>query len=189
MAEAPARSAEVPVTAPVESAATSRTNTPQTPARTEAPAAPTPTAHAEAEFPASQIKLPVRDIAIRVVDDNARSADVRVSERGGEVKVAVRTADPAVATSLRSDLSDLVQRIERRDVAAEVWHPGERTAAPEKSELRGDSEGGRSSSQQQGGQAFDQSRGQHSGRGTPHAPEWLDELDDQTLPQHKKGTR
>ena len=49
--------------------------------------------------------------------------DVRLTERSGEVLVAVRTPDPQLAGSLREDLPVLSSRLEQAGFRAETWHP------------------------------------------------------------------
>jgi hypothetical protein len=46
--------------------------------------------------------------------------DLQVKERGGEVHVAVRTADGALQTSLRQDLGALVERLEQSGLRTEA---------------------------------------------------------------------
>jgi hypothetical protein len=49
--------------------------------------------------------------------------NVEVSERAGKVQVAVRTADPDLAKSLRTDLGDLVGRLESKGFKTDAWVP------------------------------------------------------------------
>jgi len=53
-----------------------------------------------------------------VTDEAARSADVRLVERAGEVHVAVRATDAGITESLRGNLSELVSRLDS------AQHPG-----------------------------------------------------------------
>jgi len=50
---------------------------------------------------------------------------VRVVERAGEIKVAVHTPNTELAQSMREQLGDLVQRLERTGYHTETWQPGE----------------------------------------------------------------
>jgi hypothetical protein len=65
---------------------------------------------------------PARDIQLQLHQGDQR-VDVRLSERSGEVRVAVRTPDPQLANSLRSDLPGLSARLEQTGFRAETWHP------------------------------------------------------------------
>ncbi|MCL5744804.1 MAG: hypothetical protein M1541_12905 [Acidobacteria bacterium] len=66
---------------------------------------------------------PVRDISLRISDAGQERVEVRLASRAGEVKVAVRTPDAELTGSLRSGLSDLVQRLEHSGFHAEAWTP------------------------------------------------------------------
>ena len=65
--------------------------------------------------PAHEIKLEVSGAAQRV--------EVRLSERAGEVRVAVRTADSHLAGSLRENLPGLSSRLAENGFRTETWHP------------------------------------------------------------------
>lgn len=56
---------------------------------------------------------PVHELAMRVSAPDSSPVDVRVSERGGEVHVAVHTADTQLRASLQSDLGSLVGKLEQ----------------------------------------------------------------------------
>lgn len=58
------------------------------------------------------------------VADNSQRVDVRLTERAGEVQVAVRTSDARLAGTLREDLGVLSARLEQAGFRAESWQPG-----------------------------------------------------------------
>jgi hypothetical protein len=60
---------------------------------------------------------------LRLSVDNKPSVDVRITDRAGEVHVAVRSADPEMAAQVRSGLSELTERLDRRGFDAEIWRP------------------------------------------------------------------
>ena len=64
-----------------------------------------------------------RDIQIRVNQDGQR-VDVRLTERGGEVHVSVRTPDALLAGTLREDLPVLSAKLEQNGFRTETWRPG-----------------------------------------------------------------
>jgi hypothetical protein len=66
---------------------------------------------------------PARDIHLQLNQGEQR-VDVRLSERSGEVHVAVRTPDPQLAGALRDDLPRLSDRLEASGFRAETWHAG-----------------------------------------------------------------
>jgi hypothetical protein len=66
---------------------------------------------------------PIRELSIRISDGTSRAADVRISDRAGEVRISVRSADPGLTTSLRDGLSGLASQLDRHPVSAEIWSP------------------------------------------------------------------
>jgi uncharacterized membrane protein YgcG len=156
------------------------------PAKPDAPqplAVPDHVADMQTESP----KAPVREFTVRITDPQARAADVRVVDRGGELHVAVRSGDPGLADSLRSDLSNLVSRLDRNAVHAEIWRPDVRPSSNgSAADSRGESESG-SGFFQGGGQDSGQGRGNNDGRGHPRAPQWLDEFED--MPGRRQSRR
>jgi hypothetical protein len=69
-----------------------------------------------------------REIALRVAAPDAAPVDIHVSQRGGQVHVAVRTPDAALGSSLRQDLGTLVSSLDRAGYRAEVFTPSSLTA-------------------------------------------------------------
>jgi hypothetical protein len=64
----------------------------------------------------------VRDVKFEVTGGEHR-VEVRLSERGGEVKMTVRTPDAHLASALREDLPALTARLEESGFRSEAWHP------------------------------------------------------------------
>lgn len=110
-----------------------------------------------------------RDIALRLSSDDQSAVEVRLSERAGEVHVAVRSADPQMAESMRAHLPELVDRLGARGFDTEIWRPQPAATAQGGFNSHSDAHGERQGEpgQQQGGsrQKRDQSQ-----------PEWLEEL-------------
>jgi hypothetical protein len=77
-----------------------------------------PTTTVQAAVPSS-----ARDIHLQLNQGEQR-VDVRLSERSGEVHVAVRTPDPQLAGALRDDLPRLSDHLEASGFRAETWHAG-----------------------------------------------------------------
>ncbi len=69
------------------------------------------------------------EIAVRVSAPDASPVDLHVTQRGTEVRVAVRTADEQMQSSLRQDLSKLVDRLEQTGFHAESLPVRESTPA------------------------------------------------------------
>lgn len=63
------------------------------------------------------------EIIVRVSQPQSSPVDLQVTQRGGEVHVAVRTADPALQSSLRQDLPTLVNSLEHAGYHAETFTP------------------------------------------------------------------
>jgi hypothetical protein len=112
-----------------------------------------------------------RDIRIEIKHEG-RSVEVRLTERAGDVRVAVRTPDTRLAGDLRQDLPALTSRLEQSGYRTAAWHPGEsgrerQPGSPAASTENG-SEGrqpdGRDAQQQQKGNER-QARNDDAGRG------------------------
>lgn len=63
------------------------------------------------------------DIKLQVGGDGSPRVELRVTERGGDIQVAVRTPDARLAGDLRQDLPSLAARLEQSGYRAETWHP------------------------------------------------------------------
>ena len=84
------------------------------------------------------LKAPeVRDMKFEVTGGQQR-VEVRLSERAGEVKMTVRTADEPLANTLRENLPALSARLAESGFKSEAWHP----AASSTNELRHTAESG-----------------------------------------------
>jgi hypothetical protein len=79
----------------------------------------------------------VRDMKFEVTGGQQR-VEVRLSERAGEVKMTVRTADEPLANTLRENLPALSARLAESGFKSEAWHP----AASSADELRHTAESG-----------------------------------------------
>jgi hypothetical protein len=131
-------------------------NSPQRP-QPLTPDGPAPqAARTQIESPLESAKAatPVREIEIQVNRGDQR-VDVRLTERSGEVLVAVRTPDTQLAGTLREDLPLLSSRLEQAGFRADAWHPG--ASAPENRMRAAESQSSNTSSQdsnpsRQGGQ-------------------------------------
>ncbi len=72
---------------------------------------------------------PAREISVKLSRAEMPNVDIRLSDRGGRILVSVRSESPELAASLRSDLGDLVGRLESRGYQAEMAVPLERIAS------------------------------------------------------------
>lgn len=123
-----------------------------------------------------------RDITVRVPDATERGTDVRFVERGGEIRVTVRTSDTEMAQTLRGGLSEFVGRMEHTGIRAEVWRPGQ--DAPQSQadsqnqqfEQRGNPRDSGSGKNQHGSQEREDSREQAD------KPRWVEEMETSLAP-------
>ena len=94
------------------------------------PAPPAAAPASPAVPPPSQPPATARNIHLEVNRGNQR-VEVRLTERGGEVQVAVRTPDARLASALREDLPTLSSRLAESGFRAETWHPASSGASTE----------------------------------------------------------
>ena len=83
-----------------------------------------PARPAEVPVAAPRPTQPVRDVTLRLTSD-AQQVDVKLTDRGGELHVAVQSADPVLTTDLRAGVHDLISGLEKSGFHADAWQPGE----------------------------------------------------------------
>lgn len=150
-----------------------------------AEAAPQPLAEAlrasePAQPAAAPSAAPAQEIVLRVARPESSPVDVQLTQRAGEVHVAVRTADPVLQTSLRQDLPSLVNSLERAGYHAETFTPQGMTA-----QAAAASSGSSFSNQQQDAQPDTSDRnwpdpsngGRQEQRQRDQQQNWLDEME------------
>jgi hypothetical protein len=108
---------------------------------------------------------PVKDLALHL--GGPQNIEVRVSEKSGEIRVDVRTADPNLAQDLRGGLHELVSKLDSKGFTTAVSSPTENTITAARSGdaslSQDDSSGGQhSSAQQDEQQKQQQSRNQEA---------------------------
>ena len=132
IAPAAPRPAEPPVSKAVEEAYSFARSVPSdaggsTAADTSSEASPTDSPTVRSPEPPNTVSRPtqpVRELAVRLSSDS-QQVDVKLVERGGEVHVAVNSADATLTTDLRAALHDLAGGLEKSGFRAEIWQPGE----------------------------------------------------------------
>lgn len=118
------------------------THAPPSPAASEAPAAPRADASQKIDQPAdvrsaemdpapaaNANNTAVRDVRLQVAGAGDQRVDVRVMDRGGELRVSVRADDPSLVRSLQDNVAELSTRLDQAHFRSEVWTP--RTQAVE----------------------------------------------------------
>ncbi len=136
-----------------------------TPLTTEEPAAP---------------KAPATNISLQVGSATGQVVEVRLSERSGELRVAVHTPDSDMAQGLRQGLSDLTTKLNENGYRAETWHPADSSAlsfsaAKDADNGQGHSSNGGSEQQSQGGPQ-QQNPGRQN-QNPSNRPRWVQELE------------
>ncbi len=125
------------------------------------------------------VKAPlVRDMKFEVTAGQQR-VEVRLSERAGDVKMTVRTADEPLANTLRENLPALSARLAESGLKSEAWHP----VASSNNELRHTAQSAaRGASQDADAQPGQQDREPPDGAGQrrPKSPQ-------EATPQKEKG--
>lgn len=146
------------------------------------PAAPAMPAPAPATRPAA-----VPDINIQIARPEAPAVNIHLIERGGQVHVAVRTADTGLQTALRQDLGTLVNSLEHAGYRTEASAMRE-SAAPLAANIsqtetaRGASTGGREQESNAGSHSWNhqqqhQQQQQRHGRQQRPQPLWIEALE------------
>jgi hypothetical protein len=154
---------------------------PPGPQRAESPAPAQPleqVAAAEQPQAPKPAAEPLKQLSIQLGQGQQERVDLRVVERGGEVQVAVRAANPDVAQGLRQGLTELVGRLEQNGYRAEAWRPGGTvTAVSEPGGARhASTEFQNHGSPQQRGSSPQQER-QQGNPNQSNRPKWVEELE------------
>ena len=71
---------------------------------------------------------PLREIAVRVEQADSSRLEIKLTDRFGQMQVAVRTGDRELAKTLQADLGDLVSRLEDKGFKAAAWAGGPNAA-------------------------------------------------------------
>ena len=129
--------------------------------------------------PATPSTHPVREISFSVSQGENQNVEVRLADRAGRIHVAVRTTDPSLSSSLRSDLGDLVTQLGRHGISTDVWTPS--APAPAAGEAFRGGDNRQASPQNSGGQGGQGSPSHQQSRQQPdrQAPDWLEELENE----------
>ncbi len=171
---------------------------PAPPAHSDEPAKPAakpevPSKPAEiqtpAEPPSAGPVAPLRDISLHLSAADQDKVEVKVVQSAGEVRVAVRSADPELTVSLQQGLGDLVGRLESRGMHAETWKPANEGSGAAPAERAEGGQNGQPQSQGDGspGRQWREQQ-QHQQHIVPtrrrNKPDWLKEIDGRldTLP-------
>ena len=140
---------------------------------TQSPTVPEPV-HGPPEAP-NQTNSPARTISLQVEGVSGQTVDIRIAARPGDLNVAVRSGDAAIAQDLRQGLGDLESRLAQSGYHAETWHPGHGSTT-EPSSPGGNSSNSSSQQQSQSGSGWSQqNRGQRDNNPS-NRPRWVNQL-------------
>lgn len=121
--------------------------------RSDAPPSEAPkTQEAKPVSPRRAAPLPApvaRDIRLEVGEPD-RKVELRVVERGGEVRVAVRTPDDRLADGLREQLPSLASRLEQHGFRADEWKAAAAGGTERRLDVDAPAAGSDNTGQQQG---------------------------------------
>jgi hypothetical protein len=126
----------------------------------------------------------VSDVRLQVAGSDDQRVDVRVMDRGGELRVSVRADDPSLVRSLQDNVADLSTRLDQAHFQSEVWTP----RAQAISQTDSASTGGRTSSN--GGETFGRDgHGQQQNGRQQQQPSWVDDFEESPTGSNSGGTR
>ena len=119
---------------------------------------------------------PLRDIALRLTDQNQERVEVRLSDRGGDLRVAVHAADAQLTRDLRDGLGDLVNRLERSGFQAETWKAASTVNAASESDQARDSQQFSGGRDREGGNREPRREADEQSQSRQQKPQWLEEM-------------
>ena len=122
-----------------------------------------------------QANGPLKDLSFNIAQPGGTSVQLRMVERGGELRVAVHSGSPDLNQQLRADLPDLSKKLSDTGFHSELWRPATHTTASADSQAtknQGGNPGGDSPSQS----GSQQGRGQR-GQNQSQRPKWVEEFE------------
>ena len=125
----------------------------------------------------------VSDVRLQVTGSDNQRVDVRVMDRGGELRVSVRADDPSLVRSLQDNVADLSTRLDQARFRSEVWTPRTQSISQTDSastNSRTFSNGGETSGRDGRGQ-------QQNGR-QQQQPSWVDDFEENPAGRNSGGT-
>jgi len=124
-------------------------------------------------------------MSLQISSGDDTKVDVRLVERAGEVRVAVRTPDETLARTMREDLGSLTGKLSQTGFATESWAPARSGSSTfsEQHSPSGNQDGGSGQQQQQQQESQQE---QQQGRG--QRPAWLEEFDNSLADSRQNRT-
>jgi len=141
-------------------------------------------AEVEPQTPATSNNAPVRDVRMQLTGSENQRVDVRVMDRGGELRVSVRADDPALVRSLRDNMDDLSTRLDQAHFRSEVWAPrAEAISRSNSADTNGRTLSNGNEFSGQDGQGKRQNGRQNQ------QPAWMDDFEESTAGSNSGGKR
>lgn len=141
-----------------------------------APSAGTTTPAPAAEHVAHPLERPpappLNEITLRVTNADQSSASIRMVDRSGELRIAVRASDAQLADSLRGNVEQLTSRLNNNGWSAEVWRPAAISAPARTQSASQEMSQGQPGTKQDAGPLLN--RDQQNRRQTH--PDWVEEF-------------
>lgn len=118
---------------------------------------------------------PVRNVHMQVVGDNNSRVDVRLTDRGGELHISVKSGDTNLAQNLQDHMPELTSRLEQQHFQTEVWIP--KLADSGKAETSGARDFSSSGDNNSNSSSNSDQQGK---RQQQYQPDWVDVLENST---------
>lgn len=120
---------------------------------------------------------PLRNILLQLKSDDNRRVDVRLIDRGGELHVSVKSADPALAQQLQEHIPELTSRLNDQQFNHDLWLPKlNEVARPAAAD---NNAGSFTESGSHSGQPNNSSSQQQHNQHGQSRPDWIDLLENQ----------
>lgn len=121
---------------------------------------------------------PIRELSLQLPSAGDKAVDLHIVDDRGKLHVEVRTSDVQLASSLRDNVGDLVQKLDHSGYRTESRDQVGATGATSGSSQSGP-DGGKPSTEQDrqpGGQGGHSGQPQQQGHGRGNRPRWLEEI-------------
>ena len=120
---------------------------------------------------------PMRNVLLQLKADDNRRIDVRLVERGGELHVSVKSADPALTQRLQDHIPELTNRLDEERFNHDIWMP--RLAETNRSESGSNSSNSFTSGNSGDGNSLNSDAGRRQHGNGQSRPDWVDLLENQ----------
>jgi hypothetical protein len=130
---------------------------------------------------------PLKDLAVQVGQSAEQKVEVRLAERGGELRLTVRTADTDLAHGLRQGIPEVVGRLSESGFRTETWHPGGSSGAVSAAVETASSSSDFQKQDSQGRGGAQHQEQQQRGQEDTNRPKWLEEFEGRYPNRENRG--